>query len=599
MMNPILKLVRTLPLVFSLATTADAQVKINGVSYTLDECTAKAAEQEKEGAPGEATSYLNAAAYYLWENKDYDRAIELYERSMELNKRINNANGVAGIESNLGMIYADKGDYLTSLEYMQKTLAARETEQEKSRIINAKINVAVVLNKLARHDEALTQLNEALKYASDVSDKNNTRVCYGMMAETYELIGDRKAMLQYFEYYKAMVDNIQKDKEQKLQSAFDKIQHDIELTHTEKENKEVQLKLKEKELREKQAELNRYESDNKELLQKATETELQLAVLEKEEELNTLQRHKAERELAHERKMNAAILAALAVAVAFSAFVAITLRRNQRMNKILKERNDIISKQKRRLEEENKVRTKLLSILSHDLRTPLNGIHLLLQILRSGSLPRETFDLQLMKLDESLNCAFQMLENMLYWAKNQMNGIVYSPENIDLALITAEALKAAGTHLHDKNIDVDNRLYTAEAYADKEMVSIIVRNLIVNAVKYTPQDGKITISSDRQDDKLVWSIADTGNGMSDELKKKIFTTEVKSTKGTNMENGSGLGLALCHDFAVACKGNIDFESERGKGTTFRLTLPAETMRRNRNVRNKHGDAKHFIVTLHR
>jgi signal transduction histidine kinase len=293
--------------------------------------------------------------------------------------------------------------------------------------------------------------------------------------------------------------------------------------------------------------------------------------------------------------MNAAILAALAVAVAFSAFVVITLRRNQRMNRILKERNDIISKQKQRLEGENKVRTKLLSILSHDLRTPLNGIHLLLQILRSGSLPRETFDLQLMKLDESLNCAFQMLENMLYWAKNQMNGMVYSPENIDLALITAEALKVAGTHLHDKNIDVDNRLYTADAYADKEMVSIIVRNLIVNAVKYTPLNGKITISSDRLDDKLVWSIADTGDGMSDEMKKKIFTAEVKSTKGTNMENGSGLGLTLCHDFAVACKGKIDFESEQGKGTTFRLTLPAETMRRNRNVRSKHGEAKHFLT----
>ena len=516
---------------------------------------------------------------------------------MDLNKRINNVNGIAGIESNLGMIYADKGNYDSSLIYMQKTLDARELEKEKSRIINAKINVAVVLNKLRRYDEALVQLNDALRYASDVNDRNNTRVCYGMLSETYELKGDRKAMLQYFEYYKAMVDNIQKDKEQKLQSAFDKIQRDIELTQSEKANREVQLKLKEKELHEQQAELNRYESANKELLQKATETELLLAVLAKEEELNTLQRQKAERELAQERKMNVIILAALAVAIMFSLFVAITLRRIQRMNRALKERNDIISKQKQRLEEENKVRTKLLSILSHDLRTPLNGIHLLLQILRTGSLPREKFEQQLVKLDESLNCAFQMLENMLYWAKNQMNGMVYSPENIDLPIITAEALKIAGTHIHDKNIDVDNQLYTAEACADKEMVSIIVRNLIVNAVKYTPQDGKITIHSHVHNNTLVWSIADTGSGMSDEQKAKIFTADVKSTKGTNMENGSGLGLALCHDFALACKGAVNFESVAGQGTTFHLTLPAEKPRHNNNTRHKHNEQKHINNNL--
>ncbi|MDR2562387.1 MAG: tetratricopeptide repeat protein [Prevotellaceae bacterium] len=597
MTHTIPKLLQAVLLIISITTAAKAQVKVNGITYTIEQCADKANELEKDGSLRDATSFLNAAAYFLWENKDYDKAIELYRRSMTLNKQLNNINAIAGIESNLGMIYADKGDYLTSLSYMQKTLDARELENEKARIINAKINVAVVLNKLLRHDEAIVQLNEALKYASDINDKNNTRVCYGMLAETYELKGDRKAMLQYFEYYKATVDNLQKDKEQKLQSAFDKIQHDIELTQSEKENREVQLKLKEKELFEKQSELNRYESANKELLQKATEIELQLAVLAKEEELNTLLRQKTERELAHERKMNLFILAALVIAIIFSVYVAATLRRNQRLNRMLKERNDTISKQKQRLVEENKIRTKLLSILSHDLRTPLNGIHLLVQILRSGSLPKETFERQLVKLDESLNCTFQMLENMLYWAKNQMNGIVYSPENIDLAIITAEALKIAGTHLHDKNIDVDNRLYTAEVYADKEMVSIIVRNLIVNAVKYTPQDGKITISSKMQNDMLIWSIADTGNGMSDELKAKIFTTDVKSSKGTNMETGSGLGLALCHDFAVACKGNIDFESEFGKGTTFRLALPAETAPRNFNILSKHGEQKHFSANL--
>ena len=244
------------------------------------------------------------------------------------------------------------------------------------------------------------------------------------------------------------------------------------------------------------------------------------------------------------------------------------------MNKILREHNKTISKQKQQLEEENKLKAKLLSILSHDLRTPLSSVHLLVQMLRTDSLPRQVINSRLMKLEESLDSSSQMLENLLFWAKNQMNGITYCPENIDLATITDEVLTIVGTHLQNKNIHVDNQIHLAQAYADREMANIIIRNLITNAVKYTPKDGKITITGKRQVNKIIWCISDTGIGIPENLKSKIFTNEIKSTRGTNMERGLGLGLTLCRNFALTCNGNIEFESTEGKGATFILSLPS-------------------------
>jgi signal transduction histidine kinase len=282
-----------------------------------------------------------------------------------------------------------------------------------------------------------------------------------------------------------------------------------------------------------------------------------------------------EEELAHEHRMKIIISIILAVMIAFSIIIALISRKNRKMNKILREHNKTISKQKQQLEEENKLKAKLLSILSHDLRTPLSSVHLLVQMLRSDSLPRNVINSRLMKLEESLDCSSQMLENLLFWAKNQMNGIIYSPENIDLATITDEVLIIVGTHLQNKNIYVDNQIHLAKAYADREMTNIIIRNLITNAVKYTPKGGKITITGNRQDSKIIWRISDTGIGIPEKLKSKIFTNEIKSARGTNMERGLGLGLTLCRNFALTCKGNIDFESEEGKGTTFKLSLPPE------------------------
>ena len=120
----------------------------------------------------EASGYLNGIALRYWNHNDYSKAIEYYERSLELNGSLGNENGAAMIQSNLGMLYADLRKYEKSYEYFQKTLAARRYFNQKEGIIEALINSSVALNNLKRYDESLVGLEEALTVAREIKDQD-------------------------------------------------------------------------------------------------------------------------------------------------------------------------------------------------------------------------------------------------------------------------------------------------------------------------------------------------------------------------------------------------------------------------------------------
>lgn len=263
----------------------------------------------------------------------------------------------------------------------------------------------------------------------------------------------------------------------------------------------------------------------------------------------------------------------LGVTLISSLFLLGLLVRNNKMNKILKERNEIIIQQNRRLEEENKIRTQILSILSHDLRTPLTTVHLLIQILRTNEFTKEEINSHFVSIERSINSSIQLSENILFWAKNQIKSMNYHPVPIDLKDITNNVLNIFDSDAVLKNIKIVDHVHSSVVFADKEMVCAIIRNLISNAIKYTHECGKIDLSVSKKNEEIIYSVKDNGIGMSDELKSKIFTTEIESVKNRTQDTGIGIGLVLCYDFAQKCKGNISFESELGVGSNFHLSLP--------------------------
>ncbi len=236
-----------------------------------------------------------------------------------------------------------------------------------------------------------------------------------------------------------------------------------------------------------------------------------------------------------------------------------------------------IQLQNNELQAINASKDKFFSIISHDLRGPFSSImglsNLLLQNLKTYN-PEEAF-IFVQSISVSSQKAYNLLENLLMWAKSQMGKIQYVPENLLLEELFAEAISFTENDAKAKNLTVVNKLRSSITFfADKNMISTVLRNLLSNSIKFTPKNGHVVINAMVQNNNIVVSVADTGVGMSSEKMDKLFKINEKvSTLGTEREPGTGLGLLLCKEFVEKHGGKIWLISEEGKGSDIKFSIP--------------------------
>jgi two-component system, sensor histidine kinase LadS len=162
----------------------------------------------------------------------------------------------------------------------------------------------------------------------------------------------------------------------------------------------------------------------------------------------------------------------------------------------------------------------------------------------------------------------------LQWAKLQMRGETFEPDRLDLSKLADESVKLLEPEAARKNIMIHNHFQgTLDSYADLNMVRSVFRNLLTNAIKFTKPNGTISLNAYGVDNKIIVSVADSGVGIPEKNRSKLFTISSVATQGTRQEKGTGLGLLLCKEFVEKNGGTIWFESEEGKGTTFYFSLP--------------------------
>ncbi len=236
-----------------------------------------------------------------------------------------------------------------------------------------------------------------------------------------------------------------------------------------------------------------------------------------------------------------------------------------------------LKENQRHLMQLNATKDKLFSIIAHDLRTPFNSI-----LGFSELLITDGTDLDVLEREEYLGIinsttknTLVLLDNLLTWAKSQTGQIVYEPQKLLLSSIITEIIQDSTSIANTKNISL-NQIKSDDIVvnADKNMIQIILRNLISNSIKFTKPGGNINISTIPKQNDIEISISDNGVGINNETLKKIFDTNTNiSTNGTAEEKGSGLGLILCKEFVEKHGGEIWAESERGKGSVFKFTLP--------------------------
>jgi len=243
-------------------------------------------------------------------------------------------------------------------------------------------------------------------------------------------------------------------------------------------------------------------------------------------------------------------------------------------SKAIEEQNVRILSQNLELQRLNAEKNKLMSIIAHDLRSPLGSIQNSLEMITEYELESEDKQFIERELLLTTKKTSAMLSKLLSWSKSQITGISVFPGSHNLADLLNNTLETEHSIAAQKKIDLITSIdKSISIYADGDMMELIIRNLVGNAIKFTKSGGSIFISTQKKETECWLCIRDTGTGISIEKQGEIFSLNAKSTYGTENEKGLGLGLLLCKEFIVAQSGNIWFESEPGHGTSFYISIP--------------------------
>ena len=231
-----------------------------------------------------------------------------------------------------------------------------------------------------------------------------------------------------------------------------------------------------------------------------------------------------------------------------------------------------------KLENLNQIKDKLFSIISHDLRSPLNSLKGVLFVLNYGGFSLEEQAVIFSVLNSQVENLSTLLDNLFHWAKTQMEGMKYSPQKIDIYTLIFENIELANPLAKLKQITIIHpEKKELLAFADDDMIRLVVRNLLNNAIKFTKSGGEISIRYEITHPYIRISVTDNGLGMNEIQLSKLFKIEDHFTlPGTAKEKGTGLGLLLCKEFVEKNGGKIWAESLEDQGSTFHFTLPVNT-----------------------
>ena len=436
--------------------------------------------------------------------------------------------------NNIGLVYWYLKDYDKALEYYLDALEINEQERYKWSISNCSRNVGIMYIELYDYNKASIYLTKALTIAKEIGSKHLIKDCYIAFSELYFAKGNYKKAYKYHKIYSDINDSI----------------------FTEELGKNIaELEVK-------------FETVKK---------EKEIEILRNEKEIDVLKSKK------NETQRNFLIIVLLLVLFLIIILYSRYLLK-QKTNKILEDANqqlniaiNKISKSEEDFKELNATKDKFFSIVAHDLKAPFNSLLGFSEILVKKA---EQYDKEKIKqysiiINTSAHDLFNLAENLLHWARCQSGNVQYNPKKVDLKKLVINIIYTLEISAKKKNITVYLEIpKNTYVYADANIISTVLRNLLSNALKFTEKGGKVSITCVEKDNSVEVSVVDTGIGISEENIKKLFILENQyTTRGTFDEKGTGLGLIICKEFIERSGGKIWVESESGKGSNFRFTLP--------------------------
>lgn len=455
--------------------------------------------------------------YHYYQLDNLDSAILYLNQAKDIFNRIN-ANYRdyywAYAEGNLALVQARKGDYNAAEEALMEAVEILDGYEDQFAICDYQFQLSKILFRRKEYSKAEVNAKKALQVAIDNGFKEFIRDGHQFFNTYYSEAGLYQKAHYHLTNYVTYQDSL----------------------------------------------------TNANLIRKLADQRTQFEVGQKQAEVDLLTAQKKIQQLM--------LVAAIGFSLIVIILAAIIYKYYRDKNKVAK----ILEAQKLELERVNATKDKFFSIISHDLRGPVSSFFGISRMIKFLVKSKETDQLLEIAddIDQSVERLSSLLDNLLNWAMQQQGHIPNVPEKLEFRYLAKDLAATFKTMADSKKISLEVEVdETVQIWADRNMTMTIFRNLINNALKFTPEGGTVTLFASEKDGLVTAGVRDTGVGIPKEKLDSLFTLgDKKSTYGTSGEKGLGLGLQLVYEFVEINKGKIKVESEPGSGTTFTVRLPA-------------------------
>jgi signal transduction histidine kinase len=516
--------------------------------------------EENENKRMTAMLYTNIGTNYsLW--LPPSKAREYYAKAVSLYEEENDPVAEATTLNNIGDTYSEEENYSKAIDYYKNALEVLGNSTNSIFVAVFQVGLGEAYLKLNNIDRAKYFTNRALVLFN--KNKHNEGI-----ARAKTVLGGVKILEDDYQGANKLLDEAMeiaddcdiKDLKAELCAEF------ADLRLKEKNYKEA-LEYTKAHFEIKDSLLNKYKG------QQLNEFMAQMEVSQKEAEIGLLQKDSAIKSLEIKRKSTQvlALIFAIVVLVILSSVVLYFQIQKKKTLELVEIQNQQISDQNDKLIVASEMQNKILSIIGHDLTSSVGGLKEMLSLVddNPGSFTAEELLSIVPSMKDAVDDTYFLLANLLSWAKNQGGNYNVDIKSCKLSSIVNQNLSFLKNSILKKSIRVKSSIDDdVRIQFDENMLGMVVRNLISNAVKFTPRNGTIEIYTDTREDKILFCVKDTGIGISNENQKKLFSKEHVSTFGTDNEKGTGLGLGLCKEFITKNDSELMVHSKVNEGSLF-------------------------------
>ena len=520
-----------------------------------------------------SVAYNNLADAYF-NTHQIDKSLEFNFKALNIREQLRDSSGMKISNKNIAMLYSMRKEHRKAIEYYEKVLTLLNPEKDKALRGEILPRIGDQYLKFKEYDKASNYLVEGLAYnrlnnnnegilrsLNSIGNlnlqQNKTKLAESQILEAHKLAetsSDKSEVLKNLRLLVSLDST-----RNKYQSAF--------------QWQRQYYALKEEMEQQNQPKIPVNTDSIKENITDATNGNADASINYDENSAN-------EDELKKLKTISYILIAAFIIVSTILLLIYLKRKNTDKYTEELEAKNeqiqlqhDAILEQTKNLEEINKSKDRLFSIVSHDLKDSISSIKGFLDLLKEDSISRDEFNELIPELSENANNASLLLYNLLNWSKSQMQNLEPNPELFNIQEVFHTKLNLVEPKIEQKRIVLIDESQRDFIYADKSMIEIVVQNLITNAVKFSRVGDIITISNKEQNGKSLICVEDTGVGISKENIEKLFKGNNFTTVGTKNEKGTGLGLTICKELVELNKGRIWVESTQNVGSKFYVELP--------------------------